>query len=80
MADSRHTTRRTSLKAKRAVQSLLATAVKAAAVQQKSVRIWTKLIAETMQEMHGGEWVFDIDHETGFVLIHPSVGNEREMA
>lgn len=61
-----------------AVQELLSTAIKDAAAQNKTVRVMSKLIAETMQEMHGGQWIFDIDHNAGFVLIRPSLKSERE--
>lgn len=29
----------------------------------------TRVLADMMREVHGGEWRTDVDHETGFIVI-----------
>jgi len=50
--------------------------VKAHASNTKTVRVMAKVIAETMEELHGGRWRVEIDHRAGFVLIVPNLTRE----
>ncbi|CAM5579731.1 hypothetical protein ATER59S_05067 [Aquamicrobium terrae] len=40
-----------------------------AARQPRQVVAMAKVIAEIMEEMHGGRWSIDINHKTQFVMI-----------
>jgi hypothetical protein len=52
-----------------AFQEALEEGVKFQAMNTKAIRVMSKVIAERMEELHGGEWKVQIDHENGLVAI-----------
>ncbi len=59
-----------------AIAGALDEGIKAHALNTKTVRVMGKVIAETMEELHGGRWRVEIDHRAGFVLIVPNLKEE----
>lgn len=48
---------------------------------KKRIERVADLLAKLMQEMHGGDWRFEINHEveTEFILITQQSGDERPV-
>jgi hypothetical protein len=80
MAESRHIIGRNDHKAGMAARSVISNAITEADTKFRAVRVHANLIGEYMSEMHGGEWMVDVDHNAGFVLIRPALRNKRERA
>jgi hypothetical protein len=55
-----------------AFQEALVEGLQLHAGNAKAVRSMANIIAETMEDLHGGEWRVEIDHMRGFVLIAPN--------
>lgn len=50
-------------------QEIMAKAVKDAGRRERQVHDMSKVLADLLQEIHGGSWSVDINHRTQFVLI-----------
>lgn len=70
MAKRKFTTRR-SVRANPTIKSsdILADAAKAVDDIQRTVRVLANVLTKQMRELHGGEWWFNLDHETKFIVI-----------
>lgn len=60
---------RTKSNVKRAVDSLLSDASGEVEAKKKAIRVFSKLLAEYMSELHGGDWKVQIDHKVGLVAV-----------
>lgn len=47
----------------------IAEGVKQHKMNVRAVKVMSKVIAEMMEELHGGDWKVQIDHENGLVAI-----------
>ncbi len=74
MAKSHRT--RTSAAQKGRLKSLLNTAVTDANSAIRGIHVITKVLSEMMQEVHGGEWKFTVNHEQQFITITPDLAKE----
>ncbi|RJG46645.1 hypothetical protein [Mesorhizobium sp. DCY119] len=57
----------------RAINALLTDAVETADRAKSRVTHTANTLARQMQEMHGGIWRVEIDHQAGFVLVAPRI-------
>jgi hypothetical protein len=57
----------------RAINTLLTDAVEIADRAKARLAHTANALARQMQEMHGGDWRVEIDHQAGFVLVAPRI-------
>lgn len=51
------------------INNLLTSAVRDSDASRKRVERLTKLLADEMALLNGGDWRIDIDHDIGFALV-----------
>lgn len=52
-----------------AFKDAIASGVQRHAQTVRGIKVLSGVIAEMMEELHGGDWKVQIDHETGLVAI-----------
>lgn len=52
-----------------AIEGAMAEGVKQHAQNVKAIKVMSGVIAEMMEELHGGDWKVQIDHDVGLVAI-----------
>lgn len=48
---------------------ILTEAAKAVCDRKRTIGVLAEVLAEQMHKLHGGEWRFDLNHETKYVVI-----------
>jgi len=73
MAARSNTTARVSRSTQSKQDEVIAGLMTDAKGKARTLRVLSKVLAETMEEIHGGKWVTNIDHEHRMIMIleHP---------
>lgn len=52
-----------------AISQIKSKAIKEGSAILESIDMTTRVLADMMREVHGGEWRTDVDRETGFIVV-----------